>query len=106
MRIDKDFFTLTCKSCGHEFGLTNNTLYEMQGCPCPNCGQSMNSWTFYRLKRAYFDSIDMVGQILALGPFKPDEPNFEFRISGDPAEPEDVRLLRFLITDDEKENEK
>jgi len=102
MRIEKDFFTLTCKSCGHEFGLSDKTLYEMRDCSCPNCGNRINNWTFYRLKRAYYNSIDMIGQILSLGPFKPDEPNFEFRISGDPAESEDVRLLRFLMTDEEK----
>ncbi len=92
-----DFFTVTCLKCGHSFGLSDQELYEMKSCPCPNCGQRMSNWTFFDLKRAYFDAVIMMRDILSLGPFAPEEPNFTFRLAGDPSESEDVRLLRFMI---------
>jgi len=57
----------------------------------------MNRWTFFDLKRAYFNAVCMLGQLLSLGPFAPDAPNFTFEISGDPEESEDVRLSKLLF---------
>lgn len=92
-----DFFTVTCKKCGHSFGLSDEELYFMRRCFCPKCGQRMNNWTFFDLKRAYFDAVIMMRDILSLGPFAPEAPNFTFTIAGDPSESEDVRLLKFQI---------
>ncbi len=93
---DADLFLLTCKTCGHSFNLTNQQLYGLLTLSCPECGQKISNWTFYELKRAYFNTISMVGKVLSLGPFAPEEPNFTFRIAGNPSEPEDIRLLRFM----------
>lgn len=93
-----DFFTVTCLKCGHSFGLSDQELYEMKSCFCPNCGQRMSNWTFFDLKRAYFDAVIMMRDILSLGPFAPEAPNFTFAISGDQSESEDARLLRYIQT--------
>lgn len=100
--INVDLFTVECLKCGHSFGLSDQELYEMRSCHCPNCGQEMNRWTFFDLKRAYFCAIDMLGKILSLGPFAPEPPNFRFTISGDPSESEDVRLIKFNIALNDK----
>lgn len=52
----------------------------------------------FDLKRAYFDAVSMMGDVLSLGPFAPEEPNFTFTISGDQSESEDARLLRYIQT--------
>ncbi len=92
-----DLFTVTCLKCGHSFGLSDKELFEMKACSCPNCGQRMSNWTFFDLKRAYFDAVIMMRDILSLGPFAPEAPNFTFAISGDQSESEDARLLRFML---------
>ncbi len=98
MRNEPDFFTITCKACGHSFNLTDQQLYYVRFCSCPKCGQEMNRRTMFDLKRAYFDAVSMMGDVLSLGPFAPEEPNFTFRIAGDPSEQEDIRLMRYIQT--------
>ena len=101
-----DLFTVTCHGCGNQFGLSDTALFEAQSLSCPACGTRMGKWEFIELKAAYFRTVMMEKQILSkLGIPLDEEQKFSFRLAGDPAEPEDARLLRYLISVIEEEDD-
>lgn len=95
--MEKDLFVLTCRKCGHEFGLSDGELFEAQSLSCPACKVEMGSWQFYEMKAAYFKTVTMERKICSkLGLPVDEEQKFSFRVAGDPTLPEDVRLLKYL----------